>query len=63
MRLTAQQTAHILACTREILGHDASIIVFGSRTDDSKRGDDLDLLIETEHRVSLLQRARLKQFT
>lgn len=61
MRLTAQQTVHILTCTREILGHDANVTLFGSRLDDSKRGGDLDLLIETEHRPSLLQRARLKQ--
>lgn len=60
MRLTHEQKEHILRCTREIMGEDASVTVFGSRQDDNKHGGDLDLLIETGQHPSLLQRARLK---
>ncbi|MEI7786859.1 MAG: nucleotidyltransferase domain-containing protein [Betaproteobacteria bacterium] len=33
------------------LGGDARVILFGSRTDDAKRGGDIDLLFETPHLV------------
>lgn len=60
MRLTSEQIAQILSLSRQIVGGDVSVSVFGSRLDDGRRGGDLDLLIEADHRPTLLQRAELK---
>ncbi|MGC9455956.1 MAG: nucleotidyltransferase family protein [Halothiobacillaceae bacterium] len=60
MRLNHQQAAVVLANAREILGDDTTVAVFGSRLDDSRRGGDLDLLVEATQRPTLLQRAELK---
>ncbi|OGS80503.1 MAG: DNA polymerase beta [Gallionellales bacterium GWA2_59_43] len=45
MRLTPVQIAAIRRTTAEIFGDQASVWLFGSRVDDSKRGGDIDLLI------------------
>lgn len=47
MRLTDQQRAIIRSTVNEIFGAGAEVWLFGSRVDDSKRGGDIDLLIET----------------
>lgn len=46
MRLTPEQIAVIKAATAEYFGSDAAVLLFGSRTDDEKRGGDIDLYIE-----------------
>ncbi len=46
MRLTPQQIQAIRAATAELAGSDAKVRVFGSRLDDTKRGGDVDLLLE-----------------
>jgi len=46
MRITPAQHQAIKKIIVEIAGEDASVILFGSRTDDNKRGGDVDLLIE-----------------
>ncbi|MDY6841857.1 MAG: nucleotidyltransferase domain-containing protein [Pseudomonadota bacterium] len=46
MRLTERQVQDIKAIIRAEVGAKASVIVFGSRTDDSKKGGDLDLLVQ-----------------
>ena len=48
MRLTEQQRAIIRATVLETFGVGAEVWLFGSRVDDSKRGGDIDLLIETD---------------
>jgi predicted nucleotidyltransferase len=48
MRLTDQQIEQIKAIGRGIYGNGVRIFLFGSRTDDEKRGGDIDLFIETE---------------
>lgn len=60
MRLSSKQIATVLSFARDIVGDDATVSVFGSRLDDDRRGGDLDLLIESARRPTLLQRAELK---
>ena len=57
MRLTATQTRVILDCIRQQFGADASVMLFGSRLDDTARGGDVDLLVESTTRATLRQRA------
>ena len=52
MRLTPQQAAIIRDTAREVLGADARVWLFGSRVDDSKRGGDIDLLIECDRPIT-----------
>lgn len=43
-----------------IVGKGSKVRVFGSRLNDSKRGGDLDLLVESEAPVDAIRRADLK---
>jgi predicted nucleotidyltransferase len=47
MRITAYQHQVILAATREFFGERALVRLFGSRMDDTQRGGDIDLWVET----------------
>jgi uncharacterized protein len=57
MRLNPDQTRSILHCVRQEFGSQAEVKLFGSRLDDTARGGDVDLLVETEHPPTLRQRA------
>jgi len=46
MRITPTQHQTIKKIVTEIAGKKASVILFGSRIDDNKRGGDVDLLVE-----------------
>jgi predicted nucleotidyltransferase len=46
VRISEEHRALIRRLTAEYLGSDARVRVFGSRIDDSKRGGDIDLLVE-----------------
>lgn len=48
MRLTNQQVRDIKEIIEAELGSEASVILFGSRVDDSRKGGDLDLLVQTQ---------------
>lgn len=48
MRLTSQQRQVLTAAARDCFGPKARVRLFGSRADDTRRGGDIDLLIETE---------------
>ncbi len=48
MRLTAQQHRVIRQAALDCFGPEARVILFGSRADDTARGGDIDLLIETQ---------------
>ena len=47
MRITQDQARIIREQVRHNIGPDARVWLFGSRADDSQRGGDIDLLIET----------------
>jgi predicted nucleotidyltransferase len=51
LRLSPQQVAIIKAEAQRQLGTEARVILFGSRTDDSARGGDIDLLVLTSSPV------------
>ena len=52
MRLTQEQIAAIKQTAQTVLGDDARVILFGSRVDDAKKGGDIDLLFETDQRLT-----------
>ena len=60
MRLTQQQVSTIIDTTQAVAGVNSGVWLFGSRLDDSRRGGDIDLMIESDPPVNLLQRARIK---
>jgi len=48
MRLTEFQSSRIRTGTLRFFGSDSHVWLFGSRVDDSQRGGDIDLYIESE---------------
>ena len=48
MRLTAAEIDAIRECAKRRFGEGCTIRLFGSRTDDRRRGGDIDLHIEAE---------------
>lgn len=52
MRLTNEQIQAIKQTACAVLGADARVVLFGSRVDDARRGGDIDLLFETDQRIS-----------
>lgn len=66
MRLSSLEIKKIIDVAKEVYGLSVKVFLFGSRTDDSKRGGDIDLLIRTETQEKLgfmgrvLMRAKLK---
>lgn len=55
MRLTDLQIEQIRTIGQGIFGQEARIYLFGSRTNDEKKGGDIDLFIETsdDHQATL----------
>ena len=51
MRLTHDQIQAIKQTAHAVLGNDSRVILFGSRSDATKKGGDIDLLFETVHAV------------
>lgn len=60
MRLDSQEIQTVRTAVETIGGNGSAIRIFGSMLDDSKRGGDLDLLIESDIAVDALTRADLK---
>lgn len=58
MRLTADQIHAIKRHTQAVFGADAVVRVFGSRTNDTLKGGDIDLFIESTDKADLLRRGR-----
>jgi predicted nucleotidyltransferase len=51
MRLNSRQIDVIQQTVSELTGEDATVRLSGSRTDDTARGGDIDLLVEIPHAV------------
>jgi predicted nucleotidyltransferase len=60
MRLTPAQSNTIHNTASQVLGEGALVWLYGSRLDDKRRGGDVDLLVESPRRATLMDRARLK---
>lgn len=59
MRLTDAEVAGIAWAAREALPPGSRVLLFGSRTDDSRRGGDIDLLVEPPVAVDAAQELAL----
>ncbi len=55
MRLNEQERIAIAQAATETLPSGARVSLFGSRTDDTRKGGDIDLLVETQHSVPAAQ--------
>ena len=55
MRLTPHEIDAIKSATAQAFGADATVRLFGSRVDDSRRGGDIDLLFEVEPEVATIR--------
>ena len=60
MRLSTSQIETIRAAARQNFGAEASVWLFGSRVDDTKRGGDVDLYVESTQKNTLLSALRCK---
>jgi len=59
MRLSAYEREALREAVHQYLP-DAQVMLYGSRTDDAKRGGDIDLLILTDRDVDLRTRLRIE---
>jgi predicted nucleotidyltransferase len=60
MRLTPAQIDTIQSTAEAVLGDDAQVWLYGSRLDDQRKGGDIDLLIESSQKASIMNRAKIK---
>jgi uncharacterized protein len=60
MRLTPAQIDTIKSTAQAVLGEGAQVWLYGSRLDDQRKGGDIDLLIETSKKASVMTRAKIK---
>ncbi len=56
MRLIPQIAEKLVSLAKENFGEDCKLYLFGSRVDDSKKGGDIDLLLESKDEVSSEQK-------
>jgi predicted nucleotidyltransferase len=56
VRLSPGYQKIIKAETLNVFGVDASVFLFGSRMDDSKKGGDIDLFIQTDDKDGLFEK-------
>jgi predicted nucleotidyltransferase len=56
MRLKSEQARSIKQIAKNIFGDDSKVYLFGSRTDDDKKGGDIDLYIETSTKENIYRK-------
>jgi len=56
MRLKQDEIEYIKKSAMECFGEDVKVYLFGSRIDDSKKGGDIDLYIETDYTEDILRK-------
>lgn len=59
MRLTPDQHQAIIRAVRDHAGEDAVVFLYGSRTQDDRRGGDVDLLVQSPHAIDAMRQAAL----
>ncbi len=60
MRLSDKEIISIKAVTNSVFGENALVILFGSRTEDNKKGGDIDLLIKCSSTISRAELYQMK---
>ena len=60
MRLNENDKTEIKTVTKSVFGENASVVLFGSRTEDSKKGGDIDLFITYSETISRDELYQLK---
>jgi uncharacterized protein len=59
MRLSEFQIATINNLAKKYFGQDTTVFLFGSRTDDSRKGGDIDLFIRNKKETDLTVEAKI----
>lgn len=59
MRLTQFQIASINKLAKKHFGQETTVYLFGSRTDDHKKGGDIDLFINNTNEAALTMEAKI----
>ena len=60
MRLSQNETEQIISILKGSFGADIVVILFGSRADDTQKGGDIDLLVETHRAFENQERTKLR---
>ncbi len=60
MRITKEEKEIIISTIRKYFGNDSNIYLFGSRINDTKKGGDIDLYVESNLPIKELIKAKVK---
>lgn len=60
MRISNDELRIIKSLAEKYFGENCSVYIFGSRVDDSKRGGDIDIYVETDLDKDVILNAKIK---